>query len=115
MIDTPEKLKLPSLNGEEVEVRTCWTKGAGTQYLQLIMGDKVAVIPRESFIRAAMLLGDELEQESLIPTRKVTMRTFNKRVSVQLRRRMEEGEILTIPVTMTVPVTEEQAQGAKFI
>lgn len=114
MIDTPEKLKLPTLSGPPLEVLTAWTKGAGSKFLKLRIGDTEIVIPRESFVRAAMLLGDEEEQEALIPTTKTTMRYFGKLMTLRLTKDMKQGETLQVPVRLQVPVTEEQASRAKF-
>lgn len=114
MIDTPETLRLPVHSGEPVSVMTSWNKRAKRRFLKLRMGDKEAIIPRDAFVRAALLLGDEIEQEKLVPTRSVTIRHFRKTLLVKMKKRMEEGELLELNVAFDVPLSEQSADALTF-
>ena len=114
MIDVPEKFKLPTISGAPCEVLVAWTPEAKNKFLKLRIGNVETVIPKEAFIRAALLLGDELEQEKLIPTSKVQMRYFGKLITLRLTKDMKSGETMKVPVRMQVPVTDSQALHAKF-
>lgn len=93
---------------------TAWNDKAKKRFLKLRLGDKEAIVPREAFVRAALLLGDEQEQEKLVPTRHVKIRHFRKKVTVRLTRNMRAGETLELNVGFDVPLSEQAADALSF-
>ena|SRR3990167_3648213 len=109
MIHDPEKFVIPTVTGGKLEVLVNWNQtSSGCGFVKLRTADgKEFVIPRIAFIRVAMFLGKEAEQEALIPTKSVSIRHLSKDVTIRLRKDMLAGETLTIPVSFDVPLNAD--------
>ena len=102
MIDWPERLALPNLQNKRAFVDLNWNEKIKGRFLRITVDGKSIVIPRESFISAALLLGSEDEQEKLIPTVQIPIRRFEKRVKIRLTKDLRTGDEIEIPVTFDV-------------
>ena len=109
MIHGPEKFYLPTVSKDKVEMIVNWNKASNDcEFVKMrINGKKEIVIPKCVLIRTAMFLGNEEEQEALIPTKNVTIRQYKKKMTIRLLKDMREGESLTIPVSFDIPLNED--------
>lgn len=106
MIKTTQSMRIPTLDGTDIRVLTNWNEHVKSNFLKIVFEGKSAVIPRGSFTTAALLLGNEEEQMSLIPTKTTQIRRFTKNITVKLTKDMTEGSELTIPVSFEVPLDD---------
>lgn len=102
MIKGYEKMKIPNAYGEKTEIEVNWYPKSNGDYIKIRVGNKESVIPRTTFLKAAMLVGSEDEQVDLIPTKSIPVRHLTKKVVVRLTKDMEKGQLLTIPVVFDV-------------
>lgn len=107
MINTPERIQLPTIGGERVEIDCNWTDAARGEFVKLRIEDKEAIVPVSSLARIVMWLAKEEEQDAMIPTKSVKIRQFSKVVTIRLKKDMRAGDKLSIPVKFDVPLNAE--------
>lgn len=106
MINTPERLRIPTKGKHSLDVIVNWNDDAeNCQFVKLRVDNSYDIIvSRASFIRAALLIGNEEEQESLIPTKTIPVKQIRKTYTVRLTKPMNEGETITIPIELDIPL-----------
>ena len=109
MILGPEKFRLPTIDGSKVEFLVNWTEGVDNcNYVKMrIEGKRDILLNRGAFIRAAMFIGTEAEQDSLIPTKSVQIQHVQKKFVLKLLKAMEAGENLEFTASFDVPMNGE--------
>jgi len=107
MLKTPEKIRMPTVSGGQAEVICNWSEGVKGEFLKLRVNDEEVIIPRSSLSKVAMWLATEEEQDAMIPTKSINVRTLKKVVTIQLQKRMEPGEMLHIPVEFKIPLNKD--------
>lgn len=102
MIDWPERLSLPNLQNKRAYIETNWNQDIKGRFIRIVIDALSITIPREVLIRSALLLGDDKEQEKLIPSISVPVRRYEKRIKLRLTHDMKQGDELEIPVGFDV-------------
>jgi len=102
MINWPERLSLPNIENKRAYVETNWNQSVKGRFLRITIDGASIVIPRQSFISSALLLGNDLEQEKLIPSVTIPIRRLEKQVKIRLTKDMKQGEEIIIPVGFDV-------------
>lgn len=103
---TPEKMFLPTIDSTIVEVFCNWNDKVKGEYLKISVDGKNFITPRSAFLKVAMIVANKEEQVDLVPTKSIPVRVFEKRVTVKLKKNMRMGELLTIPVSFSVPLNK---------
>lgn len=103
MILGHEHARIPAVNGAECSIEINWNDMVQGKFIKISIDGQEAVIPQNAFIRFAMMIANEDEQEALIPTKQILVRSYQKNVTIRLRKDMRAGEAITIPVTIDVP------------
>src|SRR3990167_1353057 len=108
MIKTPEKINIPTMSADRSEIVCNWREGVCGDYLKLRVNEgKEILMERSAFLKAAIMLGNEEEQEDMIPFKRINIRSYCKKVVVRLVKNMKKGDLLTIPVNFDIPLNEE--------
>ena len=108
MIKTPERIRLPSITGDNIEVHCNWNKDTKGEYLKLVFNGQEAIIPTSSLAKVAFWTANEEEQVDMIPTQSIQVRHLKKDVTIQLNKDMRAGSYLTIPVEFKIPLNKLQ-------
>lgn len=109
MISGPEKFRLPTVGRDKVEMYVNWTKAVDNcGYVKMRINDGDAImIPKTALIKLAMYLGNEDEQDKLIPTRTVNIREYRKVFTIKLREDLKAGQEVKFVGTFDVPVSDD--------
>ena len=70
-------------------------------------GDKV-VIPRDALNAMLFAIGKPEDQMKMIPEVQTTNRHYETVVSVKAKKRIEAGEEIVFPISLTLPTMEEE-------
>ena len=103
MIAEHENARIPTVNGSDCRIEINWNDMVCGKFIRITIDGREALIPQSAFVRFAMLISNEDEQEALIPTKQVLVRSYQKNVTIRLKKDMRAGEMITIPVTIDVP------------
>ena len=106
MIKTPEKIRIPAVTDDVIEVLCNWREGINGNFLKLRFNDQEAIIPRSCFSKAAFMLASEEEQDNMHPIHSIPVRRLQKVVTIQLKKDMAMGEYLNIPVDFHVNLNQ---------
>ena len=113
MIHGAEKFRVPTKSAKhKVEFLVNWTQATKQcEFIKMRIDNKFDIlIPKESFMRIAMFLGDEDEQDKLIPTQTVKVKQVRKQFKLKLTKDMKAGEILDFNASFDVPMTGDTLQ-----
>lgn len=111
MIDNADKIRLPTTNGSKLVAQVNWNRFVKGRFIKLILDGKEAIIPRESFVQVALMVGDEVEQEKMIPQEHFTIRHFKKNVTIRAQRDIKQNELISITVPFDVPLSDQAAEA----
>lgn len=114
MIDTPERIRMPTVSGGLAEVHCNWAEGLNGEYLKLIVNSEEVIMPTSSFTKIALWLASEIEQEAMIPVKQIPFTDLRKTVTIKLTKDMKMGELITIPVSFKIP-RDQQDKSLKII
>ena len=70
-------------------------------------GEKV-VIPRDALNAMLFAIGKPEDQMKMIPEVQTTNRHYDTVVSVRAKKRIEAGEEITFPISLTLPTLEQE-------
>lgn len=106
MIHGPEKFKIPVHGPHKVEFIVNWTKATqACEFVKMrIDGRDDILIPVSSFIRTAMFLANEEQQDALIPMTSVKVKQVRKQFNLKLTKDMKAGEELVFNAAFDVPI-----------
>lgn len=109
MISHPEKLDLPVMFGEPAQIIVNWTPQVKDRYVKVKVGKSYAIIARSDLVRSLLLLGNEEEQDELIPTKSVKIRHFEKNIVIRLQEPHAAGDMIAVTVPWDIPLSAEAA------
>lgn len=111
MMDTAERIRLPTTNGSKLEAMVNWNRYAQGKFIKLIFDGKEVIIPRQSFVQIALMVADDVEQEKLVPQEQFTIRHFKKDVTIKAQRTIQQGELIKFTVPFDVPLSDQAAEA----
>lgn len=103
MLTTPEKFRLPTTNACTASLVVNWNERARGEFVKLTVNGEEAIIPRAIFVRAALIIGSDDEQNDLIPVKQIRIRQYKKDVVLRLKRDMKQGEFIKTTVSIDLP------------
>lgn len=108
MIKGPEKFQLPTIGKEKVEVLINWTNSVSDcRYVKLRFGDEESLIPKSALIKLALYLGNEEEQDNLIPVKSVRIHQFRKEFTIKVLEDVLKGQTIKFTGSFDVPLNAD--------
>ena len=109
MIHSPERFRVPTKGPDKVDFFLNWTRAVDNcEYVKMqVNGGNAILIPKSAFLRIALLLGNEEEQDSLIPTKSVRIRQFRKEFTIKVLEDVRKGEEIKFTGTFDVPLNAD--------
>ena len=109
MIHGPERFYLPTVGRDKVEMFVNWTGSVDKcEYVKMrVNGGRDIVIPKSAIMKLALYIGNEDEQDSLIPTKSVNIHQFRKKYTIKVLKDLKAGESLEFVASFDVPITAE--------
>lgn len=105
MIEGAESFKIPVKEGGEMSVAVNWNPFIkDSEFVKIRVNDEEVIVPRGAFVRAAMMVASDREQEQMIPVKQTPIRHLSKVVTLRLSRNFKQGETLQIPVNFDIPL-----------
>lgn len=113
MILTHEIIGVPSLNKKEIKMEVNWNPNDHEtnecKVLKFIFPNKEELfIEKRHFFSLLMIIGSEQEQKKAIPVQITRTRHYATNMFVRLNQDMKKGEILKVPVNITLPAVSEE-------
>ena len=113
MIDYYEKFRLVDKNGKnDLIAEVNWnTKNKDLnecKVVKFILGGKTAYISKEMLNTMLFVIGSRKEQRKMIPQVLTRVRHLNKTMWVMLKSDAKKGDIIKVPVNITVPAVSEE-------
>lgn len=107
MVTEPDSLPIPTLSKEPLTVSVNWNAHAKKcSFVKLQFEGKQLIVPKASFLRAAFYVANAEEQDKLIPTRTIKVKQFKKLYTITLKKDFSQGEQISVPITIDVPVPD---------
>jgi len=109
MINTPERFMLPTVGKDKVELFINWTKAVGKcEYVKMcVNGGRDILIPKIALMKLALYIGNEDEQDSLIPTKSINIHQFRKEFTIKVLEDLKAGQHIKFVGSFDVPVTAD--------
>ena len=116
MITGHEKFRVPDINkSKDLLVEVNWTKDPKIKDCKVLKfiypnGDE-AYIKKEHFNAILFAIGNEKEQQKMIPQKITRVKHYETVVSVKAFKNVRKGENLTFPISISLPTAEEEIIG----
>jgi len=109
MIKGPEKFRLPTIGKDKVEVFVNWSNAVDNcEYLKMRINNKYDIlISKAAILKLALCVGNEEEQDSLIPTKSVQIHQFRKQFTIKVLEDIKAGQEIKFTGSFDVPVNAE--------
>ena len=107
MLESHNKVNIPDLHGKndvEIEINSNKASQEG-RVLRVRIGENTAYINYKDLYGLVWVMGNEEEQDNLMPVRSTTMRTFFKQHRVIAKKDIKKGEFIVVNCKMDVPTT----------
>lgn len=107
MIKAHRKLSIQDLSnrGNDMSLEVNWNKNVQKcQHIRIKLGDgPEAVIKRDHLFEALMMMVDDKQQERMVGNymNYQKVRNYQTVVDIQTRNKLEKGEILSVPLTIS--------------
>jgi len=117
MITTYEKFRIPDQGGKnDLIFEVNWNENDEDtnecKVLKISYPDgKKAYIKKEHLYSMLFAIGAKREQSKMIPQKITSVRHYKTTVYIQLRQDARKGDIIKVPVTITLPAVEEEIIG----
>lgn len=107
MIDSPQVISLPAVEGKTLQIRANQTDN-WSEVLEFKIGDEVSLIKKRDLYGIMFVFADEETQEQLMPVRHTTIRKYIKQHRVRAKKDIKAGEEVVINCEVDVPLTVEE-------
>lgn len=113
MIKSYEKFRIGDENKQnDFFLEVNWNKDkkiSGCKMIRVTFPDgKQAYIKKEYLMAALFVIGNETEQQSMIPQKVARVKWYETVVSVVAKKNIAKGEKLTFPIKLSMPTAEEE-------
>ena len=107
MIDTPQNIQLPAVQGKDLFIRANFNDN-WSEVLEFKIGDEVSLIKKQDLYGIMFVFADEETQEQLMPVRHTTIRKYIKQHRVKTKKDIKAGEEVVINCEVDVPTSVEE-------
>lgn len=110
MINGPERFRVPTVGKDKVEFLVNWTKAAvdNCQFIKMrINGKNDILLLKGVLMKLALYLGNEEEQDSLIPTKSIQIHQFRKEFTIKVLEDLKKGQEIKFVGSFDVPVNSD--------
>jgi len=117
MLKTPEIFRIPQLNpGKNIEIEVNWNpddeKTNECKVLKFKYPDgSISYVKKDHFYGLLFTIGSKEQQRKMIPQRLSEVRHYNTDLYLQMRKDCKKGDIIKVPVNLSLPSVEEEVIG----